>query len=223
MALRLKELYPQRVFDFVITPTGDELPTMSVHWERIEGLLGQPFRRIGDVSLVELIYEQGMIPNFRARFCTRILKIEPFIKYMESLEGKVLWYSGLRADEEERVGVTLDIPGVSIVYPLRTWGWTLADVLAYLETKGVEIPERTDCGACFFQRIDEWKTLLDTMPERYAAYEALEEEVGHTFRSPGRDTWPASLKGLREQFQNGRKPRKWNGRKSSLGCSWCSR
>jgi len=223
MALRLKELYPSTSFEFVITPTGDELPAMFAHWHRIELLLGRPFRRIGDIDLLGLIREQGMIPNFRARFCTRILKIEPFIEYMESLDGEVFWYSGLRADEEERVGVTLDLPGMKMVYPLREWGWTLANVQAYLESWGVKIPKRTDCGACFYQRIDEWDTLRTEYPDRYATYEAVEEEMGHTFRSPGRDTWPASLKGLREELEGGRKPRKWNGKKKGLGCSWCSR
>ena len=223
MALQLKELNPDTPFEFVITPTGDELPAMFEHWRRIEKLLGQTLRRIGDIDLLGLIREQKMIPNFRARFCTRILKIEPFIEYMKSLEGEVLWYSGLRADEEERLGVTLDIEGVQMAYPLREWGWTLAHVQAYLKTRGVIIPKRTDCGACFYQRIDEWDTLRTELPDRYAAYEALEEEMGYTFRSPGRDTWPASLKELRQELEGGRQPRKWNGRKTSLGCSWCSR
>lgn len=33
--------------------------------------------------------------------------------------------------------------------------------------------------------------------------EAIEKEMGHTFRTPGRDTWPVSMEGLRLRFQAG--------------------
>jgi len=221
MALKLKELWPDRVFMYIVTITGDELPEQLEHLSKLELLLGAPLIRLGDIGLLDLIREQRMIPNFRARFCTRILKIEPFFEYLNSLDGPVVWYSGLRADESTREGVVSD--KIVIEYPLREWGWGLAEVEQYLHSRGITIPERTDCGACFFQRLTEWKSLLDNYPERYAEYEAIEAEVGHTFRSPQRDTWPASLKELRHAFESGRPLRKWERQRTSLQCSWCAR
>jgi len=69
------------------------------------------------------------------------------------------------------------------------------------------VPERTDCAWCFFQRLGEWWRLWKEHPDLYAEGEALEVELGHTFRSEDRDTWPASLAELRKEFESGRVPR----------------
>ena len=89
---------------------------------------------------------------------------------------------------------------------MKEWGWTLADVWSYLDERGVTIPKRTDCGVCFFQRLHEWYDLWQDHPDAYAEGERWEEKYGHTFRSPGRDTWPADLASLRAEFERGRIP-----------------
>ena len=201
MALRLRELHPARQFEYVLTPTGDELPEMEAHWNRLESILG-PLTRLNGISLFDLIEEQKMIPNFRARFCTRILKLEPFIDYMSSLHPDSIMYVGLRADEDERLGI-IDSQ-VNVKYPMKEWDWDINNVLAYLDHKGIKIPARTDCGACFNQRLSEWKDLLEQHPDRYEKYVQIEKRMGHTFRSHGRDTWPADLDSLRREILSGR-------------------
>jgi len=42
MALRLVEVSPEVDWRFVCTPTGNELPDVYEHWERLAGLLGRP-------------------------------------------------------------------------------------------------------------------------------------------------------------------------------------
>lgn len=218
MALRLREVYPERRFEYVLTPTGDELPDMVAHWEKLESELGS-LTKLNGMDLFELIDDQGMIPNFRARFCTRVLKIEPFIEYMNSLDPDSIMYVGLRADEEGRLGI-ID-SSVNVRYPMREWKWGINQVMGYLKNKGFTIPERTDCGCCFFQRLPEWKALLENHPDRYEKYAALERKMGHTFRSPGRDTWPADLDGLRQEIESGRKMRMTKAR-GTKKCRFCS-
>lgn len=220
LALRLKELYPDTPFEYVITPTGDELPEMEAHWSKLETLLG-PLKRLGTQSLFDCIDEQGMLPNFRARFCTRILKIEPFIDYMKSLPIDSNMYVGLRADEEGRLGLMQPDSQFKIHYPLREWGWGINDVWDYLDCQGIKIPKRTDCGACFYQRLPEWKELLEKYPDRYERYARLERKMGHTFRSPGRDTWSADLDGLRDEIMSGRKMYQTKAR-GEKKCRFCS-
>ena len=70
MALRLRELFPGLAFEYVITPTGDELPEMVEHWAQLEKTLG-PLRRLSTLTLEKVIEREGMIPNFRARLCGR--------------------------------------------------------------------------------------------------------------------------------------------------------
>jgi 3'-phosphoadenosine 5'-phosphosulfate sulfotransferase (PAPS reductase)/FAD synthetase len=210
MALRLAEVEP-RDYTYVCTPTGNELPEMFAHWRKCGELLGKPILPIMATTLGKLIERQAALPNWRQRWCTRLLKIEPYAAWLrqQSAQGlSVVSYVGLRADEEEREGGDYTrIQGATTRFPMREWGWGLGDVTAYLADRGVTIPKRTDCAVCFYQRIGEWYALWRDHPEEYAKGEAWEELTGYTFRSPGRDTWPAGLRDLRLQFDAGRVPR----------------
>jgi 3'-phosphoadenosine 5'-phosphosulfate sulfotransferase (PAPS reductase)/FAD synthetase len=203
LALRLRELYPDRDFIWFCTPTGDELPAMIAHWEYLEGVLG-PITRVTNRTLDDWIEDFDALPNWRQRWCTRLLKIEPCLAYLAKLPNPVL-YVGLRADEEERKGIYSE--NVRTVFPLREWGWSLQEVRGYLAEKGVKIPKRTDCARCYGQRLSEWYELWRDHRDLYEDAERQEAKVGNTFRSPGRDSWPASLEGLRAEFESGRKPR----------------
>ena len=79
MALELAEREPSNDYQFCITPTKRELPAMDAHWAKLEKHLGKPLVRIPAPSLVELIIKFKTLPNWRMRFCTRLIKIEPFI------------------------------------------------------------------------------------------------------------------------------------------------
>lgn len=206
LAMWLVENEP-RDYEFICNETGDELPEMLEHWAKLERVLGKPLIRVRhNRNLDQLCEDQNALPNWRQRWCTRILKIEPTIRYMEALPDDSVLYVGLRADEEARPGIFSE--DLIVRFPLREQGWTEADVYAYLDKQGMCIPERTDCGKCFYQRLDEWQTLYFKHPERYAEGVALEKKTGHTFRSPGRDTWPASLEELGKEFERGRPIRK---------------
>ena len=208
MALRLAEVEP-REYSYVVTPTGDELPDMLEHWKHLGELLGKPLTVVtSGHSLQGLIRDQNALPNFRMRWCTRILKIEPFNAYLYE-HRPAISYVGLRADEptSKRGGIFGNVEGIQQRYPLREWGWGLLDVWRYLELCGVTIPPRTDCARCFFQRLEEWYSLWYWHRDKYLEAEAEETMTGHTFRSPGRDTWPVSLAGLRQEFEKGNLPR----------------
>lgn len=225
LALRLAEVEP-RDYTYICTPTGDELPEMVEHWVRIGELLGTPLTPITDGrSLAGLIYQQKALPNWRMRWCTRLLKIEPFETYLLAHRPCTV-YVGIRADEvDDREGVAWEALGdVTRRYPMVEWGWDLAKVREYLDCRGVTIPARTDCGACFFQTLYEWYVLYRDYPERFARYEAWEAHVGHTLRSAQRDSWPAGLAGLRQRFAAGDVPKQRQTMKDrATMCGTCAR
>lgn len=219
MALMLAEREP-REYEYVCTPTGDELPEMFAHWRKLEALLGAPLKNLPNDTLAGLIDRMQMLPNFRARWCTRILKIEPIIEYMETLPPGSIQYVGLRADEPERVGLFgEDIP---TRFPLREWGVDEAGVWAYLSARGVCIPARTDCARCFYQRLGEWYYLWRDRPEIYADAVAQEKRIGATFRTPGKDTWPTSLAELGERFAREKPKRSLDRMEKEARCRVCS-
>ena len=217
LALLLQEREP-RNYEYICNATGDELPAMMAHWNRLQDMLGAEIKRVTDPrGLNGLIEDQKMLPNVFARWCTRILKIEPTIAYFNTLpEGSVL-YVGLRADEESRRGLYGE--DIAVRFPLREWGFGLPEVVGYLNDRGVCIPERTDCARCPYQRLGEWRDLYNNYPEVYASAVAQEKASGHTFRSPGRDNWPADLESLAKEFDSGRKLRAFN---RSTTCRVCS-
>ena len=208
LALRLAEMEPQD-YVFLCTPTGDELPVMLEHWDRLECLIGKKLTRLtAEVDFKGLCEREKCLPNWQKRFCTRVLKIETcqeWINRQAEQGNKVILYIGLRADEEGREGGIYE--NCDVRFPFRDWGWGLGDVLGYLMERDVQIPDRTDCARCFFQTLPEWWRLWKEYPEIYQDAVEQEQAIGHTFRSPSRDTWPASLAELRDVFGRGEIPR----------------
>lgn len=211
MALRLAEVEPQD-YTYVCTPTGNEPPAMFAHWRKVGELLGKPILPIMAGTLKGLIEDQRMLPNHTARWCTRMLKLEPYYGWLAQQKPCVS-YVGLRADEESRAGMVFpDAEGVHMRFPMQEWGWALADVQRYLAEREIDIPERTDCQWCFWQKLGEWWELWFFDLDSYLEAERLEEWVSaergetYTWRSPSRDTWPASLRELRARFEAGEKP-----------------
>lgn len=205
LALRLRELNPDTEYLWICTPTGKELDEMFAHWRKLGEMLGGPIVPVMPSQTFDArIAVYNSLPNHRMRWCTRELKIEPMKQFL-LINAPCVHYVGLRADEETRKGIYGEIAGVEQRYPLREWGWGIFQVQDYLADKGVEIPQRTDCDSCFFQTIAEWYLLYKRHPDRYEAACVKEDETGHTWRSPGRDTWPASLREMALQFESGRK------------------
>ena len=125
---------------------------MDLHMLHMEKLLETKITRVGSGrTLAGLAIEQAHLPNHRQRWCTRMLKIEPYQQYLATIAPAVS-YVGIRADEvENREGVDHGaMDGISNRYPFVEWGWGIKDVYAYLDERGVTVPARTDCGCCFF-------------------------------------------------------------------------
>lgn len=208
LAFLMKEREP-RHYNYVCTPTGDELPEMFAHWRNLGQRLGSLLYPMSRKTLDTVIRDQGALPNFRMRYCTRILKIEPYREFLkeQAAIGPVVSYVGLRADEEGRAGGAYDdIGGVTMRFPLREWGMGEDDVQATLRRFGIACPDRTDCAKCYHQRLGEWWELWHNYPEKFEAGASLEEEFGATFRTPGRDKWPSSLREMGKRFAAGEIP-----------------
>lgn len=224
LALKLAQVEP-RPYVYVCTPTGDELPPMVDHWLRLGQRLGRPIMPVScGQSLGGLIARQQALPNWRMRWCTRMLKIEPFEAFVLTHMPCTV-YVGIRADETGREGVDYEAMSTQIQrrYPLVEWGWGKADVLGYLKAEQITIPPRTDCAACFFQTLGEWHALWRTYPARYAQAEGWEALTGHTLRSPQRDTQPTGLRPLREKFEGGYTPQRRTMTDRETMCATCAR
>jgi hypothetical protein len=206
LALRLAETLPGE-YTYIFNETGDDFSDLLIHLEAMSLMLGAPIERVGcGQTLNELIQIQNALPSWRMRWCTRKLKIEPTIAWLKKNSPAVV-YVGIRADEANREGIYGDIPGVEFRFPFQEWGWGIDEVWRYLAEKNIRIPRRGNCKRCYGQRLSEWWELWLYHPETYREAEAQEKATGHTFRSPQRDSWPASLEAMRVRFEAGERPR----------------
>jgi len=207
-------------FDLFFTPTGNELPDLIGHMTAVLARIGKTLIQPPNRSLGEWIEHFNALPNHRQRWCTRLIKIEPCVTWLKKNPGTTLCV-GLRADEEARVGLYGEF--ATYRYPLREAGMGLDEVLALCDRFGLRPPNRTDCAVCPYQRLAEWYELWRDHPVEWAQGEAWEKRMGKTFRSPGRDSWPASMANLRVRFEAGEAPlRSIKNMERDRACRVCS-
>jgi len=224
LAIRLAEIEP-RNYIYICTPTGDELPEMETHWQKLSRILKQPILRVRDPeypTIYDLIEHFQALPNFRQRWCTRILKIETAQQFYNLVKPAII-YVGLRADEEKRQGNKLYDADIEQRFPMQEWGWSIKDVWDYLGEKNITIPQRTDCAMCFYQRLGEWWSLWKYYPDYFKRLINLENKIGHTLMSPGKHKiWPHKLSDLGNEFAKGRLPRGVESNSQNQKCRACN-
>jgi 3'-phosphoadenosine 5'-phosphosulfate sulfotransferase (PAPS reductase)/FAD synthetase len=202
LAIYMKRQYPDIPVEYVFCDTGSELPETYEYLERLEALLGARIQRLNALDLLDIekkpnrtpfdiwlneIYG-GFLPNPRSRWCTRVLKIEPFEKYVG--EGYAFSYIGIRADEDrdgyqaKKPPVISQRPNIVPVYPFKDDGMALADVKGLLEESGLGLPEyykwrsRSGCYFCFYQQRGEWQRLKENHPDLFERAKTYEKTSG---------------------------------------------
>ncbi len=187
-------------FSLLFTPTGNELPALVEHMDRVIARVGKQIVYPPNKSLGEWIEHFNALPNPRQRWCTRLIKIVPCIAYLKQNPGTTLCI-GLRADEPEREGLYGEYAHYR--YPLREARMDLQATLDLCDKYQLRPRFRTDCAVCPYQRLGEWYMLWRDHIDLWMQGEAWEEATGYTFRSASRDTWPAAMKDMRSRFEAG--------------------
>lgn len=166
--------------EYIFHDTDKELPETYDYLARLEAILGKPITKTTAEHGFDhwLGVYKGMIPSSHRRWCTRMLKLKPFEKYVGDLP--VINYVAIRADEQ-REGYISHKPNITTVYPFREDGLVKADILRILEESGLGLPRYTEwgrtrsgCFFCFFQQKIEWVRLKETYPEKFEEAKAYE-------------------------------------------------
>ncbi|MBT8420304.1 MAG: phosphoadenosine phosphosulfate reductase family protein [Gammaproteobacteria bacterium] len=183
LAIYLKDHYPEisRKIEYFFTDTGAELQEVYDTLDKLEAYLGKPITRLGNDKPFEYWLRQhnNYLPSPRQRWCTRIMKIEPFERFVG--EDPVITYVGIRADED-REGYISRKPNIKALFPFAGDGIVRDDVFRILE-ETIGIPEyyqwrsRSGCYFCFFQRQGEWLGLKRRHPELFRQAARIEKHV----------------------------------------------
>ena len=166
--------------EYIFHDTGKELPDTYEYLERLEGYLGSKIVRTTFGTTFDDLLRQygGMLPSNHRRWCTRMMKLEPFERYIG--DDFCINYVGIRADED-RVGYISHKPNIRASFPFREDGIRYEDVQRILEASGLGMPPytawgrtRSGCFFCFYQQKIEWVRLKQRYPDLYSEAEQYE-------------------------------------------------
>ena len=188
LAIYLKDQGRDERIEYFFCDTGAELPEVYEYLDRLEDYLDRPIARLSSGRDFDhhLKRFNNFLPAAHARWCTRVMKLEPLEAYVD--DDPCVSYIGIRADEQRR-GYISHKPNIKAAYPFVEDGIVRADVFRILEDT-VGVPEyyrwrsRSGCYFCFFQRRDEWLGLADNHPElfeRAKQYEKTDPQTGKRF------------------------------------------
>jgi len=175
--------------EYIFCDTKEELQETYEYLDILEAFLGKRIVRLSDDRGFQhwLQVYGHYLPSPNMRWCTRMLKLIPFEKYVG--EDLVYSYVGIRADED-REGYVSKKPNIVAVFPFKEDGITRDDVIRILNESGASLPKyyewrtRSGCYFCFFQRKAEWVGLMEHHPdlfEKAKEYEKVNEATGERY------------------------------------------
>lgn len=177
--------------EYVFCDTEKELPETYDYLKKLEVYLGNPimYLKHDGRGFDELLQaRREFLPSPQVRWCTELLKIKPYEKYL----GDDLCYSyiGIRADESHRKGYISTKPNIIPKYPFIENGINKDDVIRILDESGLGLPDyykwrsRSGCYFCFFQQKHEWVGLLENHSKLFelaSNYERQDPETGEKY------------------------------------------
>lgn len=189
LAIYMRDRIPD--MEYVFCDTEKELPETYDYLKKLEVYLGKQITYLkhdGRGFDELLLTRRGFLPSPQVRWCTELLKIKPFEKYLG--DDYCFSYIGIRADELYRKGYISTKPNIVPQYPFIEDGIRKEDVFKILEESGLGVPEyyrwrsRSGCFFCFFQQKGEWLGLLENHPDLFEmakAYERIDPNTGERY------------------------------------------
>lgn len=169
----------------VFTDTGWEHDELYKQIEKVEKHFGIEVIRVkrkDGLTLPQYIADAKFYPGFRARFCTRMFKIEPMDEFLADKTPCEIMI-GLNAEEaEKRTGNFGLQEGMTYSYPLVDLGVTRGACVLLLKELGIlpQFPEymkRGGCVGCFYKSKREYAAMAKQSPAEADSIADLEELI----------------------------------------------
>ncbi|MFA6315716.1 MAG: phosphoadenosine phosphosulfate reductase family protein [Candidatus Paceibacterota bacterium] len=165
--------------DVVFADTGCEHPETYCYMQYFEAeyltprgltltrLRGLPYQRgRATLPLVDYCEQHGMVPLAAARWCTKDWKGKPIERWCAA-NGDPLQLLGIAAEEAHRAPEK--------ARPLVDAGIDRRECVAIIQRAGLDVPQKSGCTICPFQRDSQWHGLWRLHPELFERAARLEE------------------------------------------------
>lgn len=187
--------YPKDEVIFLFHDTKEEDPDTYRFLYEMAAKLDHPITERSDGrSLTELIYDENMIPNNRAPFCSRKLKGEPGERFIQELKSqgvdritKLYGFSALEPDRVQRHTAMGWQQGFKARFPMIENGISKQAAADWCQcVMGVPLPamyswsDHANCPGCFRGGKAYWLAVKKNRPEVFQKRKDLEAEFGHT-------------------------------------------
>lgn len=135
----------------------------------------------GGVMIPAHIENAGMF----SRQCTDKWKRATMRRWLQANRNgeRVEQWLGISLDEFQRMRES-DVKYITNIYPLVEKRMTRNDCVNYLQRHGIEVPTKSACVFCPFQRTDEWREVMDNATDFIKATYA--DEIIREARMPGK-------------------------------------
>src|ERR1041385_3343234 len=116
LAIYMRDRVPQ--MEYVFCDTHKELPETYEYLDKLEIFLGKRITRLSDDRGFDhwLKVYGGYLPSSRMRWCTKMLKIKPFEKFVG--DDPAVLYVGIR-DDEDRSAYVSSKENIKVVMPFK--------------------------------------------------------------------------------------------------------
>lgn len=139
-------------------------------------LQGLPWQRVhGGATLIGYCEERCVVPQAAVRWCTIEWKVNPIGRWA-SANGIDVQLIGIAADESHRQPRKRR--------PLVDRNVTRQGCIDIITAEGLDVPQKSGCYICPFQRDSQWRELWRRHPEIYERVALLEASASRTL--PGR-------------------------------------
>lgn len=164
----------------------------------------QYFKHNDRLSLEEYCLAKRMIPSLNMRWCAKIWKREPLEQYRKRMDNSSSLLIGFSGEETKRMNLNSKFSN-PWEFPLIERNIWREDCLRIIKEEGLEIPRKSFCFFCPFQKLSQWRTLFEKNPDLWERAKTLEkiasERVGRkiTFRMDNfslqemEDSWKSQL------------------------------
>ena len=130
-------------------------------------------------SLVEFCTDRNIIPQQYPRWCTGDWKRGPMYQYVKR---PCFMHIGIDAGESDRAALATS-RGIENRWLLIEYDIDRKGCKKIISDHGLEIPMKSGCYICPFQKPGQWKELRTKHPDLFCKAENLERKSGRTFHS----------------------------------------